>query len=566
MKMYLSKYIYLIACTLILVSIGIYGFLHTDWLEIRSNIPITFTIESADDINTISIFQAENNQCYVFLPSYAKMEQVKIDMTSNSDVSIGDIEIYDGISCDNFKLGEEYTFRINNRAEMTLTFCQSANVATMYINTATGSMERVHNDKEYEEPSSITLILSNGKISYTDSTCHLEGRGNATWGKEKKPYSIKLPSADSLLGMAPSTDWVLLANSFDETNLRNKIVYDLAAQTNLKWTPACEYVDVYLNGSYNGLYLITERIEVDENHLNISTVKDSFLCKVDHSDRWDSMRHPFKSSLGRSIEITSPKPLTPTEQNRIPILVNEMESIFLSTPVNDDFSNIDLDSWAYKYLIDEISGNGDADLASSYFYYEDGIFFAGPIWDYDNSFGNNISNENPAAFTAKNFHKAPYYRSPYYNSLYNNKTFFNRMTQLYETDFQPLLYELLDTGIISTANQIDNATSMNSIRWKSMFDESNMKVATTQDLIDYLQLRIDFLNSAWLDNTEYCTVQFQTLPHGRYYNYAVKRGEYIDISELETDNTEWYNADTGEIFDITQPITEDISLVLQYEQ
>lgn len=561
MRMFFSKYFYMIACTLILVIIGIYGFIHTDWPKMRATIPITFTIESAEDTATISLYQTENNQCYVFLPSYAKMENVRINITSHSNASIGNIEIYDGISCNNFILDEEYTFCVNNRTDMTLTFCQSANVATLYINTATGSMDRVHNDKDYEEPSSMTLISTNGATTYTDPNCHLKGRGNATWGKEKKPYILKLPVADSLLGMAPATDWILLANSFDETNLRNKIVYDLAAKTKLKWTPSCEYVDVYLNGSYNGLYLIAERIEVDENHLSIDASKDSFLCKVDHSDRWESMRSPFKSSLGRSIELTSPLQPTSKQQKSISYLVDEMESFLLSTPPNEPIANIDLDSWACKYLIDEISGNGDSDLASSYFYYEDGVFYAGPIWDYDNSFGNNISNENPVAFTAKNYHKAPYYRSPYYDSLYKNEAFYTRMTQLYTTDFQPLLYELCDTGISLLADEIDLATKMNSIRWKTMFDEMNTKVTTAQELIDYLQLRLNFLNSAWVDNIPYYTVQFQTLPHDRYYNFAVKKGSYINISKLESDITTWYNADTGELFDITQPINEDISLI-----
>lgn len=566
MKMFFTKYFYLIACTLILVSIGIYGFIQTDWPKIHANIPISFTIESAENTATISLYQAENNQCYVFLPSYAELENVKINMTSNSNITIGDTTIHDGFSCKNFKLDEEYTFYANNRSDMTLTFYQSANVATLYINTATGSMERIHNDKEYEEPSSITLISINGETSYTNPNCHLEGRGNSTWGKEKKPYTLKFPVATSLLGMSPATNWILLANSFDETNLRNKIVYDLASKTKLKWTPSCEYADVYLNGSYNGLYLVSERIEADNNHLKINTDKDDFLCKTDHFDRLPSMRHPFQSSFGRYIEVTSPKELTPTDEIRISSLVNAMESTLLSTPTDEKLSNIDLDSWVYKYLIDEVSGNGDADLASSYFYYENGSFYAGPVWDYDNSFGNTISNENPIAFTAKNYHKAPYYRSPYYASLYNNKLFYNRMVEMYKTDFQPLLYELLDTTIPTLAQKISKASDMNGIRWQSMFEENALNVSTTQELIEYLQLRIEFLNNAWLNNTDYCTVQFQTLPHGRYYNYAVKKGECVDISDLETDFVTWYNADTGEIFDITLPITEDIALISQYEQ
>lgn len=566
MKSFLYKYIHLLFGIAILVAIGIYGYVHTEYAESASVIPISFTIESDENTMDISLYQADDTHYYVFLPSYAKLEQVKINMPLQSDITVNNLALSRGMYCNDFDIGEQYDFKVNDRHDMTLEFYQSANMPTLYINTGTGSMARIHNDKNYEEPSSMILLSPDGNITAIDTNCYLQGRGNATWGKDKKPYSLTLSSSISLLEMTPSTDWILLANSFDETNLRNKIVYDLAAQTKLKWTPACEYVDVYLNGSYNGLYLLTERIEADSEHLDINTFAGSFLCKVDHSDRWDSMRHPFKSSLGRNVEITGPKEVTSIDENRIQTLVNGMESSLLSAPDSGELSNIDLDSWACKYLIDEISANGDSDLASSYFYYEDGIFYAGPVWDYDNSFGNNITSKNPASFVAKLYNKAPYYCSPYYSSLYANVDFYNRVVQLYETDFLPLLNDLMNTGIPTLSAQIATASQMNSIRWQDMFAKSNFTITTTEDLIYYLESRVSFLSSAWLDNVEYCTVQFQTIPNGRYNNYAVIKGSYFDTSILDTDISTWYHADTGELFDSTQPITQDISLIQQYEQ
>lgn len=563
MRMYFSKYIYLIACTLILVILGLYGFIHTDWPKIRSNIPITFTIESAEDTATISLYKTENNQCYVFLPSYVKLENVKIDMTSNSDVTIGNITIYDGISCEIFILGEEYLFRINNHADMTLTFCQSANVATMYINTATGSMDRVHNDKEYEEPSSMLLVTKDGKTSSFDANSHIKGRGNSTWNQEKKPYLLKLSSDESLLGMSPSNEWVLLANSFDASNIRNKLIHDFAGQTVLSWTPQCELVDLYLNGSYNGLYLLVERIETNAEQLGVDTSKGDFVCKVDLADRWDAMRHPFIGFSGREIELTLPKELTPKEEKYIHSKVAEMEKSILSAPETNELPYLDLDTWVCKYLIDEIFANGDADLTSSYFYYRDNTFYAGPIWDYDSSLGNSIRNENPRAFTAKNYRKAPYYDSDYYCALYENNLFYNRIREMYKNDFLPMLEKLLSKDIPILAKEIETASSMNYLRWDTMYEQSTSTVTTSEMIISYLDERIDFLSDAWLNNVNYCTVQIEKIPGGSYYNVAVKQGEYLDESYLNYNNVTWINADTGEIYDIDIPITEDISLIQQ---
>jgi len=561
MKAFLFKYIHLIACVLTLVIIGVYGFTQTELIDIMSAIPVSFHIETNDTTVDISLYQADDSHCYVFLPSHTDLEQVTINVQSKEDIFINGIKLYDGISCSNFEIGKEYLFLINNRRKMTLQFYQSANVATLYIDTATGNMERIHNDKNYEQPSSLLLIATDGNTEHLDTNCYLQGRGNSTWNMDKKPYALTLSSSVSLLGMNPSSSWILLANAMDETNLRNKIVYDLALRASPVWVPSCEYVDVYLNGSYNGLYLLTERIETDSAHLNINTTSGDFLCKTDLWGRKDDLRNPFGTThASRMIEITRPKKLTVENNNRIQYLVNQMEQDILSCNPSNNIPNLDLDSWVFKYLIDEISANGDADLVSSYFYYTNNTFFAGPIWDYDSTLGARFRNENPCAFTAKNYSKAPPYSSPYYDSLYDNYFFYNRLTEMYIDTFLPLLTQLLNGDIKDLADEISSASQINNLRWKNMFEESNSSVKTADELINYLKLRVEFLNSAWIDGVDYCTVQIEKGPDD-YYNIAVIKGEHLSESYLDLDNITWYNAKTNEVFDINQPITEDISLV-----
>ena len=75
-----------------------------------------------------------------------------------------------------------------------------------------------------------------------------------------------------------------------------------------------------------------------------------------------------------------------------------MEEIIFSGEDLRNSTIIDLDSWIRRYLIDEISGNVDSDHASSYFYYTDGLFYAGPVWDYDLAFGNSDQVPDPVSF------------------------------------------------------------------------------------------------------------------------------------------------------------------------
>ena len=99
----------------------------------------------------------------------------------------------------------------------------------------------------------------------------IKGRGNSTWFSNKRPYSLKLSAESDLLGMGQASKWVLLANSQDPTNLNNKLVMDLASRVSSQWAPECQWVDLYLNGQYNGLYLLTEKVESHSNRLSIDT-------------------------------------------------------------------------------------------------------------------------------------------------------------------------------------------------------------------------------------------------------------------------------------------------------
>jgi hypothetical protein len=96
-----------------------------------------------DEINN------KDGNCYVFLPSYASMDQVTVTIHGNRRCSLGDVVLHDGMSCDSFELETPYDVVVNNHRETTLWFYQSANVATMYIDTDSGTMDYIHEDINY---------------------------------------------------------------------------------------------------------------------------------------------------------------------------------------------------------------------------------------------------------------------------------------------------------------------------------------------------------------------------------------------------------------------------------
>jgi len=101
-----------------------------------------------------------------------------------------------------------------------------------------------------------------------DGVMEIKGRGNSTWGLPKKPYKIKLDSKTDLFGMGKSKHWVLLANYYDTSSLRNTLSYDLSGQLDMPYMQSV-HVDVVFNGKYTGVYQFCEQIKVDSKRVDV---------------------------------------------------------------------------------------------------------------------------------------------------------------------------------------------------------------------------------------------------------------------------------------------------------
>ena len=329
--------------------------------------PLYFRVQTESGQQNISIYDAQDGNCYVFLPSCAELEDVQVVLSRGQNYWLDEIRLSDKMTCEGFELERPYCYSVNGQSDSVLWFYRSENVASLHIDTVSGEMTDIHNDKDHEEYASMSLYLPDGTLSHMDDRSRLKGRGNSSWDQDKRPYLLKLSSDESLLGMGSAKKWVLLANAYDETNLNNKLVFDLASQVGFEWSPDSRYVDLYLNGQYRGLYLLTEKVELHPSRLNLDTDSGEFLCKVDTWDRRVDLQHYFESWLGRIIEICDVDVLPDETFDYITYLVYLMEQDFTSGMNLADSETMDLDSWVRRYLIDEISGNIDSDLTSCYF-------------------------------------------------------------------------------------------------------------------------------------------------------------------------------------------------------
>lgn len=561
-------YVFLLVCTLALTVLVVFF-----TAQQQTSSDVSFVIDNMH----IEIYEENENTCHVFLPAYCDWNAVRL--RTSQPVYLDGIELKNGDALPPLETEKDHTLQVDGHVR-SVRFWQAENVATVYLDTRSGSMEQIHADKDHREAASVTVYTQEGEVDCSGMVCTLKGRGNATWQCRKKPYSLQLSRETDLLGMGKGQDWILLANAFDQSNLYTSIIFDLAQQTGFAWTPEYRYVELYLNGSYNGLYLLVEKIQCSESRLQLDLNNGDFLGRIEPRIRWPILDDPIFTRQGRVMEICQPQ--LPTKQRRAEIeaLTAHLEELILSAPQNALPEEFDVDSWARRYLIDEIFANIDADLASSYFYYHNGVFYAGPLWDYDMVLGNQICNENPRGFVAKNLNRSASFQTPYDTALLNNAVFYDRVTQLYQTQFLPELETLLRSDIARRANEIDGATRMNTRRWQEMFEKNPVTASDAEKIRNYLQSRVAFLTDVWVEGIPYCSVQFEIMPGSSYWNTSVEYGQCLQREELGLSEAFagmeladpgdealiWTDLATGEVFDFREPVVSDHILVLQTKE
>lgn len=119
-----------------------------------------------------------------------------------------------------------------------------------------------------------------------DGKVGIEFRGNSTQDFDKRSYSIELWDENgqdqdaSLLGMPAEEDWVLYGSPIDKTHIRNVLSFDLWRKMGY-WASRTRYCEVVLDGAYQGIYVLMEKIKRDAMRLDIAKLTDKDLAGDD---------------------------------------------------------------------------------------------------------------------------------------------------------------------------------------------------------------------------------------------------------------------------------------------
>lgn len=534
--------------------------------ENRTKSLLVFRIPAGDSEEELSWWKEDEEHRVVFLPSYADLESVSLLLRDGIHAKIGNIELTDGMSCGQFLLNTDYSFSVQGQAPIKIRFVRSSNLPAMFLHTVSGTEDTIHSQRNVWEYTELRIVDKDGAVDYYGSLDEISGRGSGSWHFDKKSYNLKLSRSESLLGMEAGRRWVLLANVIDESHLRNRMVYQFAREIGSYsgFAPDSAYVDLFLNGSYVGLYLMTEKVEIAENRVEADP--NAILFEVDADGRTDRMLLPFVLDWGLAVGIKSPKSCTEEQRD---LLMNRV-FLFQDTLLSDDgeqdaLQYIDLESWTRRYLIDEVFENYDGGCHSQFFFWDprkgqDNRIFAGPCWDYDNcADGWFMAIQNPRCFLMQREWKNDGEHTPWYRALMQQKAFRERVLELYRTELSPKLHQMLESGVNAEASVIMGAARLNAIRWGLGDPEP-----AVQHFHDFMKERVAFLDSAWIEGVEYRTITAKSIWDYRYY--CTQPGTACEDLPLPEDlgmekGSVWILEDSGALFDPETPIVEDITVV-----
>lgn len=592
-----------ITLSLFFVFLLILGFYFNDKQSIES---VRFVVKTDNVAEEISLFEREDAY-YAFLPSYADFSNISIKCNAGYSILI-DNESYKDSICKKLATDKKYSIQIKNQWNVTvvqeqLIIMKSENIPALSINLTNGSIEDINKDKNVEKTGNLTLIDSKSNVTYNNSFKSLHGRGNYTWEAIiKKPYTLEFENDINLIGKCMGKKYCLIPNAEDESTLRNKIIYDTAKRMGLNGTPNSEFVDLYINDVYYGLYLLTEKIEVSENVLNINTLQEKteavnqfslkkynafsidkgglltkginipnnpeditggYLVEAEWWYRIFEEDNVFATNSGDYYVIKYPRLCS---QNQVEYISGVFQNI--QDRISDDtyVEYIDLESWAKYYLIQEFFAN--VDKSSFYFYKDsdlvDSKVYAGPVWDFDVSIGyggflNGVDGKSdPYKFYVNSW--------GLYKELFKSEIFKESVSDIYENEFKGIINDLITNKLDEYENQINSSYLMNKCRWGHIIYTAWIKpTGSLENSVSYissfLSERTICFDDVFLKNVEPVTVvaKSEQIVENETMFYVAKN-HYIDVlPELSAEGYTflgWYDQ-SGKKFNPNEKVTSD---------
>ena len=426
---------------------------------------------------------------YLFLPGQLDPEKLVIGFTGTQDeILLNGNPVTAGASAG--LLLDENTLRYDGFREISFSVMQgSPDLPVLYITTETGSLEKINENKKYKEPGYLVMTDGQGKVIYDGALSHIKMRGNASTKFPKKNYQIKLEKGKDLLGMGKAKKWILSGNWLDKSFIRNELSYDLAEYMGIPFTPQHQQAELYVNHEYIGLYLFSEKVEIQNSRIKIRDLEEAteemnrqvlsdcrrvvkklnngakikayaipnipdditggYLIEYESiDDRYNAEPSGFVTKREISVVIKSPEYVSVDQASYIASVMQGFENaIFSEDGIDPDTGKrydefVDRDSLVRKYLLNEFIKNYDGNSSSEFFFKPEdnmsSLVYAGPVWDLDNSYADYAREFNEKLLSTPEgfFISSASKNTNWWPNLYAKPDFYDAVASYFNSDFR----------------------------------------------------------------------------------------------------------------------------------
>jgi hypothetical protein len=347
-------------------------------------------------------------------------------------------------------------------------------------------------------------------------------RGSTSSGFPQSPFAVTFLDEFneerhlSPLGLPAESDWVLYApNAYDLAMIHNPLIYQLSRDMG-RYSPRTRFIEVFVVRSsgavsefhYNGLYVLTEKIKIGPDRVNIDhlhaddlkppNVTGGYMMKFDRVGPEES---GFYATGDRGLVYVEPKeqailaPQRTAQRQYLKTFFAEFERALNGSnwkdPARGYRAYLDVDAAIDFHVLEVLSGNVDAMVLSTYFHKpRQGKITFGPHWDFDRALGSTDGrDDNP-----RQWNTGPFFGGEWWPRLFGDPDFWqqwvDRWQELRRTHFSLLN---LNNVIDQLCDEVREAQPREYAKW-GLQPRGGSYQSEIELMKDWLSNRIDFID------------------------------------------------------------------------
>ncbi len=357
----------------------------------------------------------------------------------------------------------------------------------------------------------VTLSGAAEEYCFEDASAGIRGRGNTTWKySPKKPYRIKFSEKISIFGEKKNKSWVLLAMYNDFSYVKDRLAFGLADSFGTDaFVPSYNYVELYLDGVYQGLYLMTDQVDENSGRADVKEdfgeedIEIPFLVEMDlYAEEEGDEGVAWFTVSGSPYTVKYPEADERYSEAQFDYIKGYIETVDSlcrkkGVTVAELSEYIDLDSFIDYFIVQETMGQIEINGKSVYMSKAVGEpLKMGPVWDFD------WSVTGPHAWlTARDMYKDDYSGlrsvSNWFGQLYKNSPEFRVLLSERWAEVRPLILAEFDK-VEAEFDLIYDAAMKDRYKWHSLrifykgFEECH------EEVFEWCRNRVLWLDGAFL--------------------------------------------------------------------